>query len=626
MEKNQPTEDLFSVFPPITKGQWKEKVISDLKGADFEKKLVWHPAEPFKVDPYFTAEDLADLQYLRHYHGAFYSNSGTRQAARHWSNREKILVNDPEIANALAVEALNGGADGILFDLSGQEDTNLRLLLGDIPSRDCSISFLIEKDADRLINEYFSLERDGNSDITKVSGSLNYDPIQSLCLKGHLELDGFEKLPAIIDVTDGSLAFYGLTINGSQFQNSGSNVTQELAFILNIAVDYLDKLGDAGIHPEKVLRNLECSLSVGSSYFLEIAKLRALRILFYQLATRYGVETFDPGRLHVHSTSSIWSKTLYDPYVNMLRNTTEAMAAIIGGCNALTVAPYDDTFQTPNEFSKRIARNTSIILREESYFDKVADPSAGSYYIEFLTDQLVRHAWELFKEVESEGGFIASFREGKIQSRIAAIREDRDNRIANRKRIVVGTNQYPHTQETVDPDLLETMVKDTSEAKPEVLAPRRGAGVIEDIRLDTERYVRNEGKGRRPGVYLCLIGSNAAMRSARAGFSAGFLGCAGFRIVEGPIEPNFQLALEKASRSECEIVVFCGADEDYLEQGVALARKYKASNPDSVLLIAGYPRDLMDRLEEAGIDLFIHLRASLADSLRKIQKTLRIIK
>jgi methylmalonyl-CoA mutase len=263
------------------------------------------------------------------------------------------------------------------------------------------------------------------------------------------------------------------------------------------------------------------------------------------------------------------------------------------------------------------------MLKEESYLDKVVDPSSGSYYIEYLTDQLVQHAWGLFKEIESQGGFIASFKNGKIQNRIGEVRRNREKLTSQRRQIFVGTNQYPNIKETLDTDKI-SVESISSESEFEVLMPQRGAQVIEEIRLDTERFVKSNGT--RPKVYICLIGDNPTMRTARATFSTGFLGCGGFEIIDGPIEPETDKAIQLAIDSDADVTVLCGSDEDYANSGTELAKKYKEAKPDSYLVLAGYPIDIIEPLTEAGIDLFIHLKANLVDSLKAIQKKLQIIK
>lgn len=621
MKEVKSSENLFSEFPSVSKSQWKEKTLEDLKGADFDKKLVWRTLEGFDLQPYYSSEDLADLAYLRKFESSIMNMEDGSQGPRYWVNREKILVHDAETANKTAIEALNSGADGLIFDLTGKEDVDIKLLLNNILPLHCSVSFIATRNAAKLIKGYFTYESQNHIETSQLFGSLNYDPIRNLTIKGKMASDGFKVLKEIIEVTDGAEKFYGLTVNGSQFQNSGSSLVQELAFSLNMAVEYIHQLGELGVSPEKVIKNMEFSMAVGTDYFLEIAKLRALRILFYKIAESYGLKDFDPGSISVYSTSSMWTKTIYDPYVNMLRNTTEAMSAIIGGCNSLTIAPYNENFEAVTPFSKRISRNVSNMLKEESYFDKVVDPSAGSYYIENITDALVKNAWQLFTDVESEGGFIASFTAGKIQSRIKEIRSKRMELASQRREIFVGTNQYPNTKEQLDPAKITMPIKESGEI--EVLVQEDGASDFEKLRLKTDAFAKKNGV--RPKAFLALIGNNPAMRTARAQFSGGFIGCGGFEIVDGVITNSNDEALKKALEVNAEITVVCGSDEDYATLGIEFTRQYKAAKKDSVLILAGYPAEGIEELKSAGIDEFIHMRANLIETLSSLQQKLNIV-
>lgn len=620
MKEGKSSENLFSEFPKVSKEQWKEKTLADLKGADFDKKLVWRTLEGFNLQPYYSREDLEGLNYLKNFESSTLNLEDGSQGPRYWVNREKIVVENAESANKEAIAALNSGADGLIFDLTGKEKIDIKKLLNNILPLHCSVSFIADRDAAKLIKGYFTYESENHIETNQLFGSINYDPIRNLTVKGKMADDGFEVLKEIIEVTDVADRFYGLTVNGAQFQNSGSSLVQELAFTLNAAVEYIDKLGELGISAEKAIKNLEFSMAVGTDYFPEIAKLRALRILFYKIAESYGLE-YDPGDLSIHSISSGWTKTVYDPYVNMLRNTTEGMSAVIGGCNAITIAPYNENFEQPTKQSKRISRNVSNMLKEESYFDKIVDPSAGSYYIENITDQMVQKAWTLFTEIEGEGGFIESFTAGKIQERIAETRAKRLKLATQRREIFVGTNQYPNTKELLDPDAIKSAAEVDGEI--EVLKPENGAAQFEALRLATDTFAKKNGQ--RPKAFLTLIGNNPAMRTARAQFSGGFIGCGGFDIVDGIITESNEEALQKALDQNAEITVICGSDDDYATLGIAFAKKFKEAKKDGILVLAGYPTDSIEALKEAGVDEFVHIRADLISTLSSFQQKLNII-
>ncbi|MDZ7606334.1 MAG: methylmalonyl-CoA mutase family protein [Cyclobacteriaceae bacterium] len=620
MKEVKSSAKLFSDFPETSKAQWKDVVIGDLKGADFDKKLVWKTLEGFDLQPYYTAEDLRDLDYLKKFESCTLNIQDGSQGPRYWVNREKLVVENAEEANSLAIEALNSGADGLVFDLTGKENVDIKLLLNNILPLHCSVSFIADRNAAKLVKGYFTYESENHIETSQLIGSLNYDPLRNLIVKGKMADDGFKIIKEIIEVTDSSEKFHGLTINGSQFQNAGSSLSQELAYVLNMAVEYIEQLGSLGVSAEKVIKNIEFSMAVGTDYFLEIAKLRALRVLFYKIAETYGVKNYDPGTLSIHSVSSLWTKTIYDPYVNMLRNTTEAMAAIIGGCNALTIVAYDDIFAKPTTFSRRISRNVSNMIKEESYFDKVADPSAGSFYIENITDQMVKKAWELFTEIETKGGYLNAVKAGMIQCAIAETRSKRLSLAAQRRNIIVGINQYPNSKEVIDPALV---VSRPVNSDVEVIPQTSGASEFEMLRMHTDTFANKSGK--RPKAYLALVGNNPAMRSARAQFSGGFIGCGGFEVIDGVLTTSNEEALQKALEQNAEITVICGADDEYATVGVEFARAFRKQKKDGMLIAAGYPTEIIADLSSAGVDDFVHVRANLIETLTKFQQKLNII-
>lgn len=334
----------------------------------------------------------------------------------------------------------------------------------------------------------------------------------------------------------------------------------------------------------------------------------------------YEVKEFHPKDIKIHCESSVWTKTIYDPYVNMLRNTTEAMSALLGGCNSLSISAFDELFSIPTDFSKRISRNISNLLKDESYFDKVSDPAAGSYYIEELTDKLVESSLEIFKELESNGGFVHSFENGRIKALIDASRCKKHDLISKRREVFIGTNQYPNTSESIDTE--EVMIKMGNEVDgSNLLQQSRGAIQFEKLRLATDNFIKENGEDKRPRVFLSLIGDNKIMRKARATFSSGFFGCAGFKVIESSPSPDLFKAVNKAIESKSDIVVMCGADDDYLSSGVDYAKAFKA-NSEGILVIAGNPADKIEELKEAGVSEFINLRTNLIDSLSSFQNQL----
>lgn len=618
MEKEQPMNPLFAEFPPVSKDQWKAAVIKDLKGADFEK-LLWKTYEGFNVQPFYTREDLANLDYLKGFENL---STDPNLPVRSWENREKISSDNERQANELATEALHGGADGLVFEIVNPASTNFDVLLKGINLSVTPVSFIIKDSAvafQRSLTEWLAKK---NFPIKDLMGSIQFDPAGDYATSGIYDENSVADLATITKAFKSSPAFYTISVNSGAFKDAGAAATQELAFSLSLAAHYFEKLMNAGLTANEIAVKMQFSIALGVDYFMEIAKLKALRMLFQQVAKAFGASEFQPGNLQVHCFSSLWSTTIFDPSVNLLRNTTEAMSAILGGCNSLTIEPYDSSYKKQQPFLRRIARNVSIIAKEESYLDKVVDPTAGSYYISNLIDELGAASWKLFQETENEGGFIEAFKKGWVQDKIKAVCEARKSKIAGRRDVIVGVNQYPNTLETINPDNVKS-VETPSSGNVETLKPQRAAADFEEMRLATERFARKTGK--KPSVYLLEYGTNVAMRKARAMFSAGFFGTAGFNVVEGIYATDIALAIDKLKNIKAEIVVLCSSDDDYSAMGEEFANQFKSSLHDKQLVLAGYPADIVEKLKTAGFDECIHVRSNAIETLKGFQKKLNII-
>ena len=393
------SKKLFSEFAPVSKEQWIAKATEDLKGADFQKKLVWKTYEGFDIQPFYTLEDLEGKELVTNLGKAF-ARDENATGARSWVNYAEVLVDDEAKANKVALENLEErGADGIVFNLAGRESTDFAVLLNGIEVNCCAISF---KGAcsGKTAEAYFAYLNKIGADLNRVSGYIYNDPLATWTTTGKEPC--YKCLAKAIKITSAAPHFYAMTMCSAPFVNAGSNYTQEIAFTLAKLTDYIEKLEGEGITAKEVFENAMPVMGMNTDYFFEIAKFRAVRALWIELEALYNTR-LDPKSVKIGAESSVWAVAKYDPYVNMLRSTTEGMSAVLGGVDALAIAPYDSTFEQPTSFSSRIALNISHLLKEESYFDKVVDPAAGSYYIENLTNTLVEKALELFKATEAAG-------------------------------------------------------------------------------------------------------------------------------------------------------------------------------------------------------------------------------
>jgi methylmalonyl-CoA mutase len=624
MAENNKDKTLFSDFLPVSTEDWEKKIVTDLKGADYQKKLIWRTMEGFNVKPYYRSEDLEDKNYLENLPGEFpFIRSGKKQA-NDWYVREDIVVEDVKKANKYALDILNKGATSLGFLVKKEvinSQADLHTLLNNIHLDCIEINFMAGTFAPQVL-EYFDAEVDNRElDPSTICGSVDYDPFLSFILNGEFQNSKDNDLSVLTDLlkkySKKYKNFHFIPVNGYHFTNSGATTVQELGYTLSVAAEYLEHLADAGISFERILKHLKLNLGVGSNYFMEIAKVRAARLLWSKIVAAYDPAQKDSANVFIHALTADANKTIYDPYVNMLRTTTESMSAALGGVNSLTVKPFDAVYRKPNAFSERIARNTQIILKEESYFDKVVDPAAGSYYIESLTDSIAENAWQVFLDTQNNGGYIAAVKANKIQDAVEESASTRLKRLAQRRDTFVGTNQYPNSLEKVkkDVDVNRAFPKVKTEGKEsKTLKPFRFTIEFEKMRLKTEN--REEGQ---PKVFMLKIGDRV-MRTARATFTANFFGCAGYEILDNLGYDTVEDAVKAAKESKAEIVTICSSDDEYAEFAPKINEALKDS---AVVVVAGAPK-CSEELKEKGVNNFIHVRSNLLETLQGFQKELGI--
>lgn len=614
-------ERLFEMFPPVPTKDWNEKIEKDLKGGDYDKKLVWKTNEGFKVQPFYRSADLSNLPHMGIFPGSFPFVRGNDIKNNNWLVRQDIKVDDIGNANKKAHNILLRGVDSLGFylndDIKPSLD-NIEQLMGNINADTTEINFKSSFPL-KLVESINSFVSNKNLNLNKISGSVEYDPIGDFSLNGRFhnsEESDFALLMKLHSSSSQSPKFQYLCVNASLFNNSGGGIVSELAFSMATAADYLTYLTDSGLDIDDVAPKIRFHYSVGSDYFMEIAKFRAAKYLWAKIVDSYGLKNKANAAMYIHCSNSRWNKTIYDPYVNMLRTTTESMSAILGGVNSLSVLPFNSVFEPETEFSERIARNQQLILKGESYFDNVADIGAGSYYIESLTDKLIHSAWEQFLNVDKEGGYIKAFKNGIIQKIIESEASKKDDDIATRKKSILGTNQYPNNNESINSDFETTKVKvniKSEEFKP--LITYRGSEKLEELRLSTDEFANSNN---RPVVWMFTYG-NLAMRKARSEFAANFFGCAGYEIVDNPGFNTVEEGIAAALDTQPEIVVICSSDAEYKEIAEPI---YNALVDNSVIVLAGYPKEQIDRLKEIGLTNFIHIKSNLLIELEKYQKLL----
>ena len=466
----------------------------------------------------------------------------------------------------------------------------------------------------KLLVEYFQKQ---GYDLTQLQGSVNYDPMGKMMAKGK-DLSNFAAIAKeLVDVLAPLPKYRCICVNAVELNNAGSYISQELGYALAWGNEYLNKLIEAGVPATSAAKRIKFNFGISSNYFLEIAKFRAGRMLWANIVNEYKPECECACKMIAHAETSTFNLTLFDAHVNLLRTQTETMSAALAGVNSITVTPFDKTYKTPDDFSERIARNQQLLLKEECHFNKVVDPAAGSYFIENLTVSIAKQAWDLFLNVEEEGGMLEAVKAGKVQEAVNASNKARHDAVSKRKEVLLGTNQFPNFNEKAgekNPVEAQCCCSGNSCEKPiATLNFNRAASEFEALRLQTER------SGKRPKAFMLTIG-NLAMRQARAQFSCNFLACAGYEVIDNLGFPTVEEGVEAAMKAGADIVVICSSDDEYAEYAVPA---FKALNGRAMFIVAGAPA-CMEDLKAAGIENFIHVRVNVLETLKEYNAKLGI--
>ncbi len=622
---------LSGEFPAVSTMDWEAKIKADLKGADYEKNLVWETPDKDRIRPYYRSEDLGGIDYLESLPGESPYLRTAKTEDNSWLIRQDIKVADFETANKEASEALSRGATSLGFDLaqiaiSGEDD--IHTLLQGIPLETVPVNFMSDNHYLEIMQWVHSYAEKNKIDPSGIRGSITHNPLGRLTATGNFRKDMLGDFSVTLEYLEYARenlpGFRVIHNSGNIIHDSGASITQELAFTLAMGNEYMVQLRAMNFPLKDILSHMQFQFSIGSSYFMAIAKLRAARFLWSRILEAYPASNGPRPSMFILSQTSKWNQTLYDPHVNMLRGTTEAMSAILGGTDSLTVHPYDLPLNNPNPQSTRIARNTQIILKEEAYLDKVIDPGAGSYYIENLTDTLITGAWELFLKTEEKGGYHKSLIEGFIQDTIKEMSGTRLARYASRRDMLLGTNQYPILDEkagklSTDPRPGGVPQKEEMQREMQVidpLQPYRGAREFEELRMKTEMH-----PGDAPVVFIIPLG-NLAMRRARAMFTTNFFSCAGFKVVDNIGKfTSVQQGMEEARKEGARIAVLCSSDDEYPAMGNDFSN---AAGKDIIPVIAGYPKEHLEVLGDLGLTNFIHVRSNVLAELKNYQELLGI--
>jgi len=570
--------NLLEEFPPVTTQAWEDAIAKDLKGADYDKKLIWRTVAGMAARPYYRAEDTAGLDWARTTPGVFPYVRGTRAEAG-WRIREVIDLPDALAANRAARAAVAAGAEEISFGkITVGNVSDVAILLTDLDSVPVLLACPDGRFMRRLLAHLVKAQR-------TAPVATTFEPLSDIDCA----------VQTALSAPPGMTPFM---INDARLEDAYATAAQEIGFALANGVDYLAAMTERGVNAARAASLVHFGFGIGANFFFEIAKLRALRMLWARVVESFGAPA-EACKARIAARTARWNKTVYDPHMNVLRATTEAIAAVLGGADSVSVAAFDECYRRPDEASRRLARNTQILLKHEAMLAQVADPGGGAYAIEAITAFLAEEGWKIMQEVESRGGY----RQAKewIGEKIEQSVTDRESSVGDRRRIFVGTNQFANPAERA----LERI------EPVRFAAGRRATRFYEELRLRTER------SGKTPRILLAEIG-DTKMRAARSSFAANFFACAGFAV---PVQ-RFAAAGEIAA-AEGDAIVLCSSDREYAALVAELIPKLKAAGRSTPVIVAGNPENT-EGLRAAGVADFIHVRSNPLEVLAEWQKRLGV--
>ena len=568
-------EKLFDMFPPVTTEEWKAKINVDLKGADFDRKLVWRTNEGFNVQPFYRREDLAGLPGIGTLPGEFPYVRGTR-GNNDWIVRQAVIGKDAAEANRHALHIIDRGVESLGICLGNFAAADLRDILKGVDLKKIEVNVsCCPGMAAEVAAELVKLVKEAGAE-NEFRGAIDYNPFRRLLRHGlSFNKNAAEEGRKVYEAVKEIKGIKCFAVDSYLFNNAGAYITQELGYALAWGAEWLTMMTEAGLTVDEVAARVKFNMGISSNYFMELAKFRAGRMLWAEIVKAYAPADEESCKMWVHAVTSEFNQTLYDSHVNLLRSMTETMSAALAGVNSIETLPFDRCYECPDEFSERIARNQQFLLRDESHLNKVVDPAGGSYYIETLTASIAKVAWEIFNEIEDKGGFEAMLRNGEIQGKVNESGVKRHLDVARRKESLLGTNQFPNFNEKALDKVQGKSCgcgcgcaeKEEADGAVTPLVFDRAASQFEKLRLDTERAAH------RPKVFMLTIG-NLAMRLARA-------------------------------------QVLCSSDDEYAQYA---PEAFKELAGRAMFVVAGAPA-CMDDLKKEGIESFIHVKCNVLDTL-----------
>jgi methylmalonyl-CoA mutase len=700
-------EVLFDEFDPPTYESWKEEATALLKGGSFEKKLFTKTYEGITLEPIYTMEMAPNPGDISNFPGTENYLRGTKAGGyitQAWGISQQSDEILPNRLNELLKHELDKGSTVIniaLDDITRRGKNAEAITKESVKKGGVSLTTLQdvyealsgidlgahdvyihtgESSASIVAMICAMLQANGETK-DKLHGIIGADPIGVLAEEGRLSISGdtlYSEMAELLKWTDkNKMNLRTILIQGQVYNNGGASAVQELGFMLATAIVYIRKLQEQGLDINSIAKNIAFSFALGSNFFMEIAKLRAAKVLWAQIVQSFGGDT-ESQKMVIHAKTGLFNKTTYDPYVNMLRTTTEAFSAAIGGIDSLETTPFDACMQLPNEFSRRIARNAQLILQNECNLRQPIDPAGGSWYIETLTQQVADKAWQVLQDIENKGGMVLALQNGFVQKDIQAVLSQRFKKLAQRADRVVGVNMYANAMEPVIekrkinveeiyqtraqsvksfladidetyknislseldsarenenfmPLLEQAFAAGATLAEVTAVLNKNNVGMKIEQTIEKHRFseqfevLRNKARiyesehGEKLKVFLCNMG-NIPQHKPRAEFSTGFFEVGGFEVLKNDGFMTTQEAAKAAVDSGAFAAVICSTDDTYPELVPPTTKQIKAAKPDMVVMVAGMPAPEFEQsYKDSGVEEFIHVRANCLQVLTWMQ-------
>lgn len=619
--------NLKASFPPPSYEEWLAAVKESLKGADFDKVMKTKTEEGIVLQPIYRKEDITGLSFTDSVPGStpfLRGNDPQKFLAEGWLIAQSHTGTDPEKLNEQILKELNLGLSAVNISLEDGLELNSpekleKLLMGiDLKAAPLFMQLGIgETDILQFFAEYAAKQ---GFETQHLETGLGIDITGEFARKGYLEYSLEETWQRMLDAVKANLENTPrnrvISIDGTVYEAAGASAVQELAFVLSTAIGYIQGLQYSGFEIGQLAPMFQVKLSLGSNFFMGIAKIRAFRLLWAEMMKAFGAEEVSR-KVWIHGKTAKFNKSIYDGYVNVLRTSTEGFSGVIGGVDSLEIDCFDALVAESDELSRRMARNQQVILKEEAHFAKVVDPAGGCYYIENLTNELCSKAWALMQEIEGAGGMVRCLRAGRIHDYIEAVASNRIDAVNKRKSVFVGVNMFANPMDQA-PQICDGKTE-TAEPKAAILEKgallqRRAMEEVENLRLQIEASKANKQ------IFLLNMGSVAEFK-ARADFASGFFQVAGFEVIYPNGFADVEEAISAAEASGAKAFCICSTDDNYVNLVPELGSKLKGNT----LILAGYPTEKIEDYKAAGISCFIHLRADVVTTLKDLALQMEVI-